>query len=174
MLERKPLWTYTCFRNVKVLWDYRGPTLDVERPDRFPNDKVFVEFDERQSEKICGPYLEKEEEAKMTSPGSKRRLNRVFDAMGVEYDERPLLADAAKDEVVKVKGKKPQQPKGRKTQNPKGQRCVVQKHKAFELADIRLGPDLARPSKQSQKFTLDGTNTLNAAPAGEMVCADFR
>ena len=47
-LERKPLQTYTRFRYVVQRVDYRGSSLDIERPDRFPNDKDFVEFIERE------------------------------------------------------------------------------------------------------------------------------
>ena len=63
-LDRKPLQTYTQFLYVVHHGDYRGPSLDIEWPDRFPNDKDFVEFIKREAIK-GSPYLDKEEEAKL-------------------------------------------------------------------------------------------------------------
>ena len=78
-LGRRPLQTYIHFRDVVQRGDYRGTTLDIKRPEHFPNDKVFIEFVEEKAAGICGPYLDKEEEAKITSLGSRRCINRVFD-----------------------------------------------------------------------------------------------
>jgi hypothetical protein len=51
--------------------------------------------------------LEKEEEAKITSLGSQRRINHVLNLMGVEYEDRPMLAILKDDAIEKVKGEKP-------------------------------------------------------------------
>lgn len=63
------------------------PNVDIEWPDPFPNDKDFVEFVKRKAVEIYGLYLDKEEEAKITSLGSRKRINRVFDLMGIKYDD---------------------------------------------------------------------------------------
>ena len=49
-------------------------------------------------------YLEKEEEAKITSLGSQKCINRVFDLMGVEYDDRPILAEEKDEAAERAKG----------------------------------------------------------------------
>lgn len=99
--------------------------LDIEWPERFANDKDFIEFVERKTVEICGPYLEKEEEAKITSLGSQKRINRVFDLMGVEYDDQPVLAEE-KDEVAeRAKGKKPALANDKKAAKAKGPRPVA-------------------------------------------------
>jgi hypothetical protein len=49
----------------------------------------------------------------------------------------------------------------------KGQRRAVRKRKASEPGDVRLGQEMARPSKKSQKFTLGGLDRdSGAAEAG--------
>lgn len=40
-----------------------------------------------------------EQEVKIAALGSKRRLNRVFDSMGVTYGDRPFLEDKAGDDA---------------------------------------------------------------------------
>ena len=47
--------------------------------------------------------------------------------------------------------------KEKKTAKAKGQRRVVRKRKASEPGDVRLGREMARLSKKSQKFTLGGS-----------------
>ena len=74
-LGRKPLCVHTKIGGIVNLNGYRGPTIECERPITFKNDKMFVDHVESQAEKICGPYLDKEQEAKIASLGSKRRLN---------------------------------------------------------------------------------------------------
>ena len=39
--------------------------------------------------------------------GSQRRINRVFDLMGIEYDDRPVLAEQKDIASERAKGKKP-------------------------------------------------------------------
>lgn len=63
------------FHGIVDLNGYKGPTLECERPKSFYNDKVFVEYIEGQVNRVCGPYLEKELDAKVASLGSKRRLS---------------------------------------------------------------------------------------------------
>lgn len=105
-LRQKPLQTYTCFQDVVQHGDYCGPTLDIEWPKHFPNDKVFIEFVEGKAVCICDLYLDKEEEAKITSLGSRRHINRMLDLMVVEYEDCPILAEQ-KDEVAeRAKSKK--------------------------------------------------------------------
>jgi hypothetical protein len=113
-LGRRPLQTYTRFWGIVQRGDYRDPTLDIARPEQFPNDKVFVEFIEGKAIGIFSPYSDKEEEAKITSLWSRRCINRAFDLMGVEYDDWPMPTEQ-KDEVAeKKKGKKPVQAKEEK------------------------------------------------------------
>jgi hypothetical protein len=87
--------------------------------------------------------------------------------MGVEYDDRPMLAEQ-KDEVAEKKmGNKPVLAKEEKTAKTKGQRRIVRKRKASELGDVRMGCEMARPSKKSRKFTLRGLGRdSDAADAG--------
>ena len=76
--------------------------------------------------------------------------------MGIEYDDRPVLAKQ-KDEVAeKTKGKKTMPVKEKKPTKANVQRRVVQKHKAPEPGDVQMGREMATPSKKSQKFTLTG------------------
>lgn len=74
-MEGRPLQTYTRFQGVVRRGNYRGPMIDIERPGCFPNEKDFIEFVEREAVKICGLYLDKEEEAMITSLGSRKRIN---------------------------------------------------------------------------------------------------
>lgn len=64
--------------------------MDCRRPDSFPNDGAFVRFVKSKADKLCGPYGEKEEEAKIASLGRRGHLNRIFDLIGVGYEDRPL------------------------------------------------------------------------------------
>lgn len=172
-MERKPLLTYTRFWDAICRGDYRGPTTDIERPDRFPNDKDFVEFVKREAIKICGPYLEKEEEAKITSLGSWKRINRVFNLMGVAYEDRPVLAEQKDKVAERVKGKKFALVKGKKPIKAKGQRPIAWKRKASEPNDVRLGHELAKPFKKSVKFTLGGLDRGSGLAEEERVHEDF-
>ena len=62
---RRPLQTYTHFLDVVQHDNYCGPTLDIEWPEHFPNDNVLGKFVKGKAIGICGPYLDKEEEAKL-------------------------------------------------------------------------------------------------------------
>lgn len=62
-------------------------------------------------DKVCGPYMEKEEEAKFTSLVLRRRLNHVCDAMEVECNNRHVLVEQKYDEMEGAKVKKPQKSK---------------------------------------------------------------
>lgn len=164
-LGQKPLQTYTCFWDVVQRGDYCGPTLDIERPEHFPNDKVFIEFVEGKVVCICDLYLDKEEEAKITSLGSRRHINRMFNLMVLECEDRPILAEQ-KDEVAeRAKSKKPIPVKEKRPANAKGQRRDVRKHKASEPGDVRLRHEMARPLKKSRKFTL-GDSDRSSGVAG--------
>lgn len=79
---RAPLSAYTRFEGIIEVNGYRRPTLNCRRLENFPNDAAFVRFVERKAGKLCGPYGDKEEEAKIASMGGKARLNRIFDLMG--------------------------------------------------------------------------------------------
>lgn len=94
------------------------------------------------------------EEAKL---GLTRRINHVFDLMGVEYDDRPILVELKDDASDRAKGKKPISTKGNKATKAKVQRPIARKRKASEHGDVRLGLELAKPSKKSRKFTLGGS-----------------
>lgn len=123
---------------------------------------------------ICGPYLDKEEEAKITSLGSRKCINRVFDLMGVEYDEQPVLAEQKDEATERAKGKQPASMKDKKAAKAKGPRPVARKRKASEPGDVRLGRELAKPSKKSrQKFTLGGLDRGSGAADEEGVRRDF-
>lgn len=113
--------------------------------------------------------MDKEEEAKITSLGSRRRMNRVFDLMGVEYDDRPLLAEQKDEAAERAKGKKPVPVKDKGPAKPKGQWRVAGKRKASEPGDVQLGREMARPSKKSRKFTLGGSDRDNVAVDTERV-----
>lgn len=138
----------TLVSNVLLKSTANTPMLDYRRPENFLNDGAFIHFVEKKADKICGPYGEKEEEAKIASLGGKCRLNRIFDLMGVEYEDNPLLAKAgsggeagfaaaAADTAGHGKGKG----KGRK-------------RKSGETDDVHIGHDVAKPSKRSKKFIL--------------------
>lgn len=148
--------------------DYHGPTLDIELPEHFPNDKDFIEFVEGKAVGICVPYLDKEE-AKITSLGSRRCINRVFDLMGVEYDDRPILAEQKDEAAERAKGMRLAPAKEKRPAKAKGQRRVVRKRKASESGDMRLGYEMARPSKKSRKFTLGGSDHDSGAANAEGV-----
>lgn len=147
--------------------------LDIEWPKHFANDKDFIEFVERKTVEIYGLYLEKEEEAKITSLGSQKCINRVFDLMGVEYDDRPILAEEKDEAAERAKGKKPALTKDKKVAKAKGPRTVARKRKASEPGDVRLGRELVRPSKKSLKFTLGGSGCGSGAADEERVRRDF-
>lgn len=63
--------------------------LDIRRPESFPNDEVFVHFVEERAVMVCGKMTDKEDESKVATLGGRKRLNRVFDLMGVAYEDRP-------------------------------------------------------------------------------------
>ena len=81
--------------------------------------------------------------------GSQRHINRVFDLMGVEYDDCPILVEQKEEAAKRAKGKKPTPSKEKKPTKAKGPRCVVRKCKASEPGDVRLGHEMARRSKNS-------------------------
>ena len=65
----------------------------------------FVAYVERQAKKICGAYLGKEQEVKRANLGLKTRLNHIFDLMGVEYEDCPVLEEkATKDAGMHASG----------------------------------------------------------------------
>jgi len=134
-LGQRLLQTYTAipaFRDVVQRGNYHGPTLDIERPEHFPNDKDFVEFVEGKAVGIYVPYLDKEEEAKITSLGSQRCINRVFDLMGVEYDDRPILAEQKDEAAERAKGMRPAPAKEKRPAKAKGHATRLRDGEAFE------------------------------------------
>lgn len=136
--------------------NYCGPTLDIERPERFPNDKNFVEFVESKAVGMYGTYLDKE--TKITSLDSWRRINRVFDLLGVEYDDRPILAKQRDEAAEGAKEKKPIPTKDKWPAKP---------------SDVRLGRESAKPSKKSLKFTLGSSDRDSGAAYTEGVRGGF-
>jgi hypothetical protein len=135
-------------RGITDIGGYRGATLTCQRRDEFLNNKVFVEYVERKAKGICGPYFGKEEEAKEASLGLKRRLNRVFDSMGVSYEDRPRLVE--KDSENPVKGKTAQ------PQKDKGPWKVAGKRKISEPEDVRMEHEMAKAVKRSRKAIFGG------------------
>ena len=65
--------------------------------------------------------MDKDQEAKNTSLGSQRHINRVFDLMGVEYDDCPILVEQKDEAAKRAKGKKPTPSKEKKPTKAKGQ-----------------------------------------------------
>ena len=106
----------------------------------------FVAYVERQAKKICGAYLGKEQEVKRASLGSKTRLNRIFDLMGVEYEDCPILEEeATKDAGMHALGSGHQSKRAGK---------AAGKRKAHEPPDVRIGRELAKPmERKSQKVS---------------------
>lgn len=86
--------------------------------------------------------------------------------MGVEYDDCPILAEQKDKAAERAKGKKPAPAKDKNTIKAKGERLVARKCKASEPGDVRLGHELVKPSKKSQKCTHGGWNRdIDAANA---------
>lgn len=118
-----------------------------QRPGSFPNDLVFVRFVEERVNLICGLRTEREEKAKQQVLGSRPRLNRAFDIMGVRYGERSPFAsgDEAASAVLAV----PAVGRSRKAVQK------APKRMASEPEDVRIGHDLARPVKRSKKVSFE-------------------
>ena len=74
-LNRTPLCVYTKFKDIVDLNGYKGLAIECRRPKDFNTDESFIAHVESQAEKICEAYIDKEQEAKFASLGSKRRLN---------------------------------------------------------------------------------------------------
>jgi hypothetical protein len=124
-------------------YGYKVPVLDCRRPKDFKTDKSFVAFVEREAEKICGAYLLKEQDAKNASLGSKRRLNLVFDLMGVAYEDRPVLEEApAKQAGKSASGV------GQLSKPPKK---ATGKRNTHEPDFVRVGRQLAKPVKRKSR-----------------------
>ena len=94
-LGQSLLCVYTKFDSFADLNGYKGPIVACQKPRGYKTDESFGAYVESQAEKICGAYLGKEQEVKRASLGSKRRLNRIFDLMGVAYEDYPILEEEA-------------------------------------------------------------------------------
>ena len=123
-----PLCVYTKFDNFTNLNGYKGPVVACRKPKGYKSDESFVAYVESQAKKVCGTYLGKEQEAKRASLGSKRRLNRIFDLMGVAYEDRPVLEEkVAKDASTHASGT---------SHRPERAGRVADKRKGREPADV--------------------------------------
>jgi len=83
------------------------------------------------------------------------------------------LAEQKDEATERAKGKQPASMKDKKAAKAKGPRPVARKRKASEPGDVRLGRELAKPSKKSQKFTLGGLDRGSGAADEEGVRRDF-
>ena len=74
-LGQSLLCVYTKFDSFADLNGYKGPIVACQKPRGYKTDESFGAYVESQAEKICEAYIDKEQEAKFASLGSKRRLN---------------------------------------------------------------------------------------------------
>jgi hypothetical protein len=170
-LKKHPLSEYTKFTDIVVQDGYKAPKVTRGRPKRFATDSAYVSHVERKADKICGSYIKTEHFQKLQSVGTKRRLNRVFDQMGVVYPDRiwPPLGDATAvgENQGKGKGKVPAsaadpgQGPSRLSRQPKTKTVLKQKKKAVamdvcppEPKDVTDGRLLAKAVGQSRKVSL--------------------
>lgn len=140
-LGRKPLCAHTDMSKIVELNGYKGPVLRC--PKDFADDRSFVHFVEKEAEKICGVYALKEQRAKNASLGTKRRLNRIFNLMGVAYEDRPILAEdqARETETSDVAACYQTKPVKR----------AIIKQRICEPDFVRIGCQLVKPVRQNQK-----------------------
>jgi hypothetical protein len=170
-LKKHPLSEYTKFKDIVDQDGYKAPKVTRGRPKRFATDSAYVSHVERNADKICGSYLKTEHLQKLQSVGTKRRLNRVFDQMGIVYPDRvwPPLGDAAMvgENQRKGKGKlsasaaDPGQGPSRLPRQPKTKVISKKKRKAVardvcppEPEDVIRGRLLAKAVGQSRKVSL--------------------
>lgn len=80
-----PLSSETRFFEFKWRDGYVYQNLSMERPDAYSTDFSFVNLIEHKAELIIGFYGKKEHKGKCQYLARKRRLNHMFDAMGLCY-----------------------------------------------------------------------------------------
>lgn len=86
--DSPPLSSETWFFEFERRGRYIYPNLGVAVPDAFSTDFDFVNYVEHKTKQIIGLYGDKEHKARCQCLGGKRRLNRVFDDMGLCYADR--------------------------------------------------------------------------------------
>lgn len=64
---------------------YKGPVLRLRHPDHYGEDQEYVDDIEKEAVKVLGKYEPKEHEARTRALNGQKRVNRVFDSMGVHY-----------------------------------------------------------------------------------------
>lgn len=146
-----PLCSLTCFDEFVEVDGYQRPVLVRQRPTNFSNDRMFVRFMEEKAATICEKITDKEAESKLAAVGGRRRLNRAFDIMGVEYDDRLLLdeSESRPSAVLAVPAT------GSFGAGPQIRTQRGSKRKCSEVADVQLGRLVVKAGKKSRKFSLD-------------------
>lgn len=142
----------------------------------FLNDFDFVNIIDHEAERIIGLYGDKEHKEKCQCLGSKRRLNRVFDAMGVCYADcaGPSSSLPPSEDDLKGKGPAVRRTRGRCSAKGRGssrgrglttatlksqkRKCGVQGQGPSEPADVRLGRDMAKAVGRSKKVVISKTH----------------
>ena len=95
--ESPPLSSKTRFSDFEQRDGYIFPCLNVAPSDAFTTDFSFVNLIKHKAKEIIGFYGDREHKGQCQSLAGKRRLNRVFDAMGLCYADRsgPLTSLSA-------------------------------------------------------------------------------
>lgn len=83
-----PLEPSFCFQEFEARNNYRGPVLHLRRPKDYTNDQEYIDDIEVEAMKVLGKYEPKEREARARALNCQRRVNRVFDSMGLRYGGR--------------------------------------------------------------------------------------
>lgn len=155
-LYRAPLCLLTRFETFVEVDGYGRPDLECHRPSRFPNDLVFVHFVEERANMVCGKRMDKEEEAKDAALGGKKRLNRAFELMCVEYEDRPPFKTVAP--TLPAALAVPAAGTVRDDAQLRAARAA--KRKAPEADDVSLGRLTAKAERQSKTFVLSSDFAL--------------
>lgn len=103
-----PLSSETCFFEFERRDRYVYPNHGAARSDAYSTDFCFVNQIEHKAEQIIGFYGDKEQKGKCQYLARKRRLNRVFEAMGLCYADRAGPSRSLLDEDVALRGRRTQ------------------------------------------------------------------